>query len=148
MAKLNKSGDGKDKKGSRGIERGARRDGNAIILYRQEGDTVHEVTYREGVLIYKNKHYTSLKEVAEAVRGKEISGSGRTYFGLRHNGFIELGKEVWKGLKAANKEAEKPKKAAKKGKRVDDEEDEAKASKSNSKSVGEVVAKVFGKGRK
>ncbi len=160
MAKAEKkagSTGGTKEKEAKGPDRGAARKGSHIVLFRRIKDTVHEVTFTGKVLEYKGKEYASLKEVASVIRGKAISGSGRSFFGLRHNGCIELGREVIKGLddakpvKEPKKPAVKKPKAAKQAKKAksakdEDGEDEGPESKPSA-SVGEAVSKVFGRGR-
>lgn len=147
MAKALKQAKGSKATGKRGGDRGAKKVADGIQLYRQVGDVVHEVLYHEGILSYRNKDYDTLKEVAVIIRGKAISGSGKSFFGLREEGNVVLGKEVWKGLKdACAKAAVKPPKA-KKAKRVKDEVDESEVTKSKATGVAGVVAKVFGKAR-
>lgn len=100
--------------GGRGGERGARRNDGGIEIFRKIGITIHCALFKDGVLRYRAKNYTSLKEVAEAMRGKAISGSGRSFFGLRSEPNIGLGKEVIKGLDDAESEREAARKAVKK----------------------------------
>lgn len=139
--------------GMRGGERGASKTKDGILLHRKIGIVEHQVLYHEGVFTYRTKDYMSLRDVVKAVTGKPFSGTGKSFFGLRTNGNIELGREVAKGVKAAKeavkaqlKAASKPTKAKKaKGSSNGDEEDEGSGSKP--RSVGDVVAKVMGKSR-
>lgn len=150
--------EGSKKGGMRGGERGARKEKDGIILFRKIGIVMHEVLCHEGVLTYRTKDYMTLKEVAAVIRGKAISGSGRSFFGLRTQGNIELGKEVIKHLtdmddaKKAVMKAEEEKYAAQqkkekklKAKKAEDDEDEDE---SKPKSVADVVAKVMGRGKR
>lgn len=162
MAKAQKGTGSKAEKGARGGERGARKEKEGIIVFRKIGIAMHEVLCHEGVLTYRTKDYMTLKDVAEAIRGKKISGSGRSFFGLRTTGNIELGKEVIKQLsdaedakkaaekKAAQDKAAEQKKARKpKAKKVaEDEEEDDENKKDASTPVGAIVAKVFGRGRR
>lgn len=157
MASIAKAGTKKAAgKVSRGGERGARKEGTGIILFRKMGTVLHEVLCHEGVLTYRSKDYMNLREVAQAIRGKAVSGSGRSFFGLRSEPNIGLGKQVLKELadaEAAKRKAEadaakaaKVKKTAKK-KEQDEEEDDEKPTAKAASTVGQVVAKVFGKRR-
>lgn len=139
--------------GMRGGERGASKTKDGILLHRKIGIVEHQVLYHEGVFTYRAKDYMSLRDVVKAVTGKPFSGTGKSFFGLRTNGNIELGREVAKGVKAAKeavkaqlKAASKPTKAKKaKGSSNGDDEDEG--SESKPRSVADVVAKVMGKSR-
>lgn len=157
-----KSGKGKKAEGARGGERGARKTSEGIVLTRKIGNATHEVLFHGGILTYRTKDYMTLKEVAEVIRGKDISGSGRSFFGLRTPGHIELGKEVLKGLadaesdrKAVEKKAQKdahksfPKPGkAKRAKKASSQEDEETPSKSKAEGVpAQAGVSARGRGR-
>lgn len=144
-------------KGTRGGDRGATKTAEGIVLFRQMGNARHEVLCHGGILTYRTKDYMTLKEVAQAIRGKAVSGSGRSFFGLRSEPNITLGKEVLKELSVAEEKAKavakaeaKAKKTPKvkkaKAKKAVAEEDETPEKKATS--VGELVASHFSKGRR
>lgn len=157
MSKTAKAGKAPKEKKVRGMDRGARKVADGIELFRIVGLVEHQALYHDGIITVKGKNYDNLKEVATIIKGKEISGSGRSFFGLRSEPNITLGKEVIKGLRAAqDKEkaeasekakAEKPKKVRKVKAKKADEDDDDEDGKAPA-SVGAAVAKVFGKGRK
>jgi len=132
--------------GFKGSARGAARaaDGVSIRLFREIDGAIQDVMYLDGTLTYKGKKYATLKAVAEAIRCKAVSGSGRSFFGLRTQGNIELGKEIIRGL-ADNKQEgglKFPKVKRVKARKADDDEEET-ARKATKES-----ATIVAKGRK
>lgn len=118
MAKAHKkaAGEGKKEKGLRGSDRGARLVKNGIELFRMVG-TVEYIAHlnEDGVLTVKGKEVASIKEAAEVIAGKKISGSGRSFFGLRSEPNITIGKQVWKAMKDAQADDEDDEEETKKG---------------------------------
>jgi hypothetical protein len=147
MAKALKSGDKKEKNGTRGGERGARKDGDTIVLFREWKGKKHEAVYDGGVLKHAGKKFDSLSDVLKEIKGKDEKGTGKSFFGLRTPPNVGLGNEVVDGLKKSADEAKKKSAAARKAKAIREAEDDDDDNKAG-RTVGDVVAKVMGKGRK